>query len=279
VFVATTPGILLDPFTFFEDAQRISTVYGAGHGQFTASSAWQHWGWVATYLSVDFFSPFHAVSMALFGCAVLGAYFWARRDWRFVAPMLLFPIAFLGFFCSKYVVMIARNYLQITPFLALFAARGVAEVLARLKHRAARLALAVALVAVAVAEGVFLIRAAESIRHFDPELYVREAIAYVAAHPKEQYRVSRRVRASASKQHLPMPANVTGAPGGQAVVMFGRADMGSSDLYKENDPWLTDAVFGPREVNFNWYAVWGGRDRVVVMPIEKARAGAVPLAK
>ena len=60
--------------------------------------------------------------------------------------------------------------------------------------------------------------------------------------------------------------------------MFGRADMGDPNKYLQNDPWLTDAIFGPREVNFNWYSVWGGRDRVVVMPFPKAVGGKVPTA-
>ena len=38
-------------------------------------------------------------------------------------------------------------------------------------------------------------------------------------------------------------------------------------------------MFGPREVNFNYYSTWRGSDRVVVMTIEKARAAGVWLAQ
>jgi hypothetical protein len=277
-FAITTPGLLLEPFQFFGDGQKIASIYGAGHGQFTAASAWQHWGWVWTYLSVEFFSPYHAVSVTMTACAVLGIVVWVRRDWRFVVPLLIFPIAFLLIFCNKYVVMICRNYLQFTPIMCVLAARGLAEIFERLKLRWLRWGLAACLATIGAAQAWFLIRAGESIRHVDYDAYIRQALQYVAAHPKQQFRVSERVRARAASQHLALPANVTRAPGGQAVVMFGRADMGSPGLYKENDPWLTDAVFGPLDVNFNWYAVWGGNDRIVVMPIEKARAGVVPLA-
>ena len=277
-FIITTPGVLLEPFTFFGDGQKIALIYGVGHGQFTAASPWQHWAWVWTYLSVEFFSPYHPVSIAMTGCAMLGIVVWARRDARFVLPWLAFPVIFLLIFCNKYVVMICRNYLQFTPIMCVLAARGLAEIEGRLKYRWLRWGLAGILSVIALAQAVFLIRAGESIRHVDYDAYVREAVEYVAKHPKEQFRVSEKVRARAANQHLALPANVVTAPGGQAVVMFGRAEMGPPGLYKENDPWLTDAVFGPRDVNFNWYAVWGGNDRVVVMPIEKARAGAVPLA-
>jgi len=279
VFVATTPGVLLDPFNFLHDARQISSIYGAGHGQFTATGPLQHWGWVITYLTVEFFSPFHAVSMLMAAVALLGCVTWARRDPRFVLPLLIFPTLFLGIFCSKYVVMIARNYLQIPPIMSLFAARGVSEILGWLENRWARRGLKLALAGVALAQAVWLITSAESIRHFDMKAYVRQAIAYVAKHPKEQFRISPQVRRVARSEHLHLPANAVAAPLGDAVVMFGRSEMGDPGLYKENDPWLTDAVFGPREVNFNWYAVWGGHDRVVVMPIAKARAGAVPIAR
>ncbi len=278
-FIVTTPGVLLEPFTFFGDGQKIAAIYSAGHGQFTAHSAWQHWGWVWTYLSVEFFSPYHAVSIAMTCCAALGLVLWVRRDWRFTVPFLIFPLLFLFIFCNKYVVMICRNYLQFAPILCVFAARGVAEVHYQLRNRWARLALAVGLSGLALAQAVFLIRAGESIRHVDYSLYVRQAIDYVAAHPKEQFRVSKNVMRLVKDQHLAVPANVVEAPGGQACVMFGRKDMGDPGLYKENSPWLTDAVFGPLDVNFNWYAVWGGNDRVVVMPLATARAGAVPMAQ
>ncbi|MES1173866.1 MAG: glycosyltransferase family 39 protein [Myxococcales bacterium] len=278
-FVLTTPGVLLEPFTFFGDGQKIAAIYGAGHGQFGAHSAWQHWGWVWTYLSVEFFSPYHAISIATMACAALGLVIWVRRDWRFTVPLLIFPLVFLGIFCAKYVVMICRNYLQFTPILSVLAASGLATIFELLKNRWLRLALGSGLGVIAVAQAVFLIRAGESIRHVDYSAYARQAIAYVAAHPGEKFRVSDHVRKLAAEQQLAMPPNVAKAPEGQAVVMFGRGDMGYPGDYKENNPWLTDAVFGPLDVNFNWYAVWGGNDRIVVMPIEIARAGGVPLAR
>jgi Dolichyl-phosphate-mannose-protein mannosyltransferase len=278
-FVATTPGVVLDPFVFIGDARRISSVYAAGHGQFTASSPLQHWRWVLTYLSVDFFSPFHVVSIAMSACVVLGVAASWRQDRRFTILALLFPAFFLAFFCSKYVVMIARNYLLIAPFMSLFAARGVADIFARIKPRFARRVLSGVMVGVAVLQSVWLVRAGESIRNYDLVSYTRQAMEYVTDHPKTQFRVSKNVRAIARAHHLKLPENVTSAPGGQSVVILGRGDMTDGSKQKVNDPWLTDAVFGPREVNYNWYSVWGGKDRVVVMPIETARASLIAVAR
>jgi len=63
------------------------------------------------------------------------------------------------------------------------------------------------------------------------------------------------------------------------VVFFARGDGPTPYVWKVNDRWLVEAVFGPRELNFNWYSTWSGHDRVVVMKIDKARSFGVALAK
>jgi 4-amino-4-deoxy-L-arabinose transferase-like glycosyltransferase len=278
-FVLTTPGVLLEPFTFIKDGRNISAIYAKGHGGFTTKSALQHWGQVLTFLSVSYFSPFKLVSLGMFALAVVGGVVWVRRDWRFGVALLAFPVTFLGVFCGKYNVMIARNYLAIAPILCVLAARGLEELAGRVHPRWARLGLAGGLAVLAVVQGAWLVQAAETVRHVDSKRQVRQAIEYVADHPGKQFRVSAKVRAVAAEQGIAMPPNVTAGPGGEAVVMFGRGDIDNPELYKENDPWLTDAVFGPREVNFNWYSVWCGFDRVVVMPIQKARDGGILFAR
>ena len=79
-------------------------------------------------------------------------------------------------------------------------------------------------------------------------------------------------------QHLPLPANVLKkGRGADAVVYLGRAESGGPYNPRTNNPWLTRAVFGPQEMNFNWYSSWAGQDRVVVMSVQHARASHVPL--
>ena len=125
----------------------------------------------------------------------------------------------------------------------------------------------------------WLIGAGESIRNIDPDQDVRQALEYVRAHADTQFRVSNRVRASARAQHLALPSNVVSGRAGTEVVFFGIAEGPGSWNFQTNDPWLTKAVFGPREVNFNWYAGWMGHDHLVVMTLDKARATGVSLAR
>jgi len=74
--------------------------------------------------------------------------------------------------------------------------------------------------------------------------------------------------------------DVTEDPGATpSYAFFGNAEGPGSWNFQTNDPWLTKAVFGPREMNFNWYAGWLGHDHLVVMDRAKARATGVPLAR
>src|SRR6188768_2240850 len=242
-FVATTPGFLLEPFVFLANARLLSSVYGAGHGQYAATGPIQHISWVFTYLGVEFLSPFHVVSIPLSLCAVLGLVAWWQKDRRFVLVMSVFPTVFLGLFCTKYVTMIARNYLQITPIFALLVARGVATLFGYIQRVWLKRALGGALALVALLQALFLIRAGESIRHYDPELYARQALAYVADHPRERFRISPQVLALIDAQHLALPANVLKGRGADAIVYFGRAEAGNPYNPRTNNPWLTRAVF------------------------------------
>jgi hypothetical protein len=134
-------------------------------------------------------------------------------------------------------------------------------------------------VAVALAaNGVWLITAAESIRHSSPEGDVRGALAYVGKHPHIRFKLSPQVTSIATQQHLAVPPNAHAETGIEQVVFFPRAEAPDIFGWKTNDPWFTKAVFGPREVNFNWYSGWMGPDRVVIMTKDKALAGAAGIS-
>jgi hypothetical protein len=274
-FLITTPETVIDPFANWEELLRISQYYETGHFGYTVSGAWQHLWLVLIYLSVSFFSPYKAVALALFASAVAGAACYVRSDRRLGVVLVCFPIVFLLFFCGKYHTMIVRNYLLVAPFLALFAARGLYEIGTRLPRWWLRWSLA-GLVAVAFLGGGawWLIFASQSVRHRNPEEEVRDALAYVGKHPRTRFELSPRVTSLAKLQQLPVPPNAQAAADADEVVFFPRAEGIDIFHWKTNDPWLTKAVFGPLEVNFNWYSTWQGPDRVVVMTKDKAELAA-----
>lgn len=278
-YLLTTPGTMIEPFTFIEDGQMISTIYQGTHHGYTVTGPLQHLRVALSYLAFAFFSPYTPIAVGLFAAAIVGAVAWSRGERYGLAVLVGFPTAYLLFFCGKYTIAVVRNYLIVAPFLAILAARGLGVVAARLGRRRALLGLAPVLGAAAVLNAAWLVRAGESIRTADPKVEVRDAVAWIAGHARTRVRISDRVRALAREQGLRLPANVTDGPKADAVVFFAQADGPPGERWTTNDPWLTRAVFGPREVNFNWYSSWGGRDRVVVMTNEKAKAAGVALAQ
>jgi hypothetical protein len=280
VYLCTTPGTLLEPVQFRTDTEWISSYYAhhphAGH---TVHSGWQHAWVVFSYFALAAFSPYQGIAALLFAAVSAGAVLWVARDIRFAAVLVGFPVLFLTVFCVRYRVAIVRNYLLVLPFFALMMARGIGDFARWLPRRELRWALSAGLLGVFAVQAAWEIAAGESIRSFNPDRYVSEALEYVRARADTQFRVSNRVRAIARAQHLDLPPNVVSGRAGTEAVFFGIADGPGSWYFQTNDPWLTKAVFGPREVNFNWYAGWTGNDRLVVMTLEKARATGVSLAR
>jgi hypothetical protein len=272
-FLLTTPAAIYDPFNNVDQLLIISRYYAAGHWGYTVNGFWHHLRLVFVFFGVSLFSPYKLIAILLFLSAVAGAVLWVRGDRRVGSVFACFPVVFLLFFCSQYRVMIVRNYMLCLPFLALFAARGLTEVGARLPRPWLRGILAAATVAAFVMNGAWLISAARSIGHADPADEVRAAVAYVAKHPKTRFKLSPQVTAKAKELKLTLPPNAL-ATNPEQVVFFQRAESTDGFHWKANDAWLTKAVFGPREVNLSWYSTWEGPDRILVMTTEKAKSAA-----
>jgi hypothetical protein len=279
-YLVTTPATVIDPVQFFTETKGISDYYGTSHGGFTATSGWDHVRIMLMFLSLCFFSPSRLAALAAYLTALAGGVALIRSDRRLAAVLVLCPTLFLTAFCLRYRIAVARNSLYTTPVLSLLLGRGAGEVARLIAHRWVRRALAGGLAIGMAAQAIWLVRAAESIRHVDPQLEAEQAFEYVARHPKDRFRVSREVLLFTARAGLIVPPNVvpSRADAGH-VVFFAQKEGPNPWVWKVNDPWLTEAVFGPREVDFNWYSSWGGHDRVVVMDLPKARSFGVELAK
>jgi hypothetical protein len=280
-YLVTTPATLLDPFAFSEQLHGISAHYAGNdtHGGYSVASRSRHYQLVILYFAVTYFSPFMALALLFFVSTLVGAVAWVRAAPRVGLTLACFPVAFVVFFATNYRVVIVRNYLLIAPFLAVLAARGMAAAFDRISRPWARRCLGGALAAALAVQAVWLARAAESIRHVDPGAEVGDAIAYVSHHPRTRFRLSERIRKVAAQEKLGIPANVLEGHGADSVVFVAPTEGPDPYHWRTNDPWLTEQVFGPREVNFDWYSTWSGHERVVVMKADKARATGVTLAE
>jgi hypothetical protein len=277
-YLVTTPGTVLDPIVFADDFAKILTQYTTSHVGYTIAAGFPHLGLLLCYFAFDLFSPYGPVAVLFFASAVAGGVLCCRENPRLAGYLVGFPVLFATFFCWKYSVFIVRNYLLLAPFIAVLSARGLAEALLRLRWPAARLALAIMVGCALAANAVWLISAGESIRHRDDGDAAVEAVAYVRNHPRTLFRVSALVTSRAAQRGLALPANASQANADEVVFCAG-TEGAAPHRWTGNDHWLTRAVFGPREVNFNYYSNWPGADRVVVMTRDKARAAGVPLAE
>ena len=277
-YLITTPGTLLDPINFAAGLAPISAQYTTGHMGYSVPAGLPHLALLLRYAALNLFSPYAPIAVFFFAAAIVGAVTYWRENWRFAAVLIGFPVFFAACFCGKYSVFIVRNYLLIAPFLAVLSACGLAELLLRLRWPAARHALAVALGLALGANAVWLISAGESVRRRDYGAEAVRAVTYVRDHPKTRFRVSPRVTALAAERGLALPNNATESEVDE-VVFFARDEGAPRNRWTVNDPWLTRALFGPREINFNYYSNWEGYDRIVVMTLEKARGAGIPLAR
>ena len=62
-------------------------------------------------------------------------------------------------------------------------------------------------------------------------------------------------------------------------AFFAQAEGPDGFTWMTNDSFLTKAVFGTLEVNFNWYSGWAGRDRVVILTMPKAKETGAPVVR
>lgn len=88
--------------------------------------------------------------------AIGGVFLAARRDWRAAAILLAFPISY-GLFMARQQLFFARFALPLVPFVALFGACAVMEIVRRLQPSRFALALAAAVTIVALAPSVYSI--------------------------------------------------------------------------------------------------------------------------
>jgi len=281
VYIVTTPATLIDPIEFIIQTRDISSYYAKTHYGYTATSAWNHAGIFLSYLSLSFFSPYLVPALLAFLVAVLGIVAFVRDDRRLAAIIIACPVIFIISFCIKYRVVVVRNTLYLTPMLALMFSRGIGQIGDWIRNIQVRRVLAGALGAAMLAQAVWLIWAAEGIRHVSMNVQAKQAVEYVARHPKERYRLTPRIRSLAVEAGAVIPPNVVAdnkMPAGH-VVFFARGEGPVPYVWKVNDRWLTEAIFGPKEVDFNWYSTWSGHDRIVVMDINKARSFGVDIAK
>ena len=271
VYLITTPGTLLQPTLFLHDlAFEVWHYSHLGHGGYTVTRGPVHFWRMTAYLSTVLLSPNAPLALILALFALLGV----RSLWvqsRQLATLILsLPAIYLLYFAGQR-VMIVRNLLMLVPLLTVLSARGVAFSVSRVTSRIARAAVLTVVVGALAFNAAYDVRAVRSIRVRSEGASLREFATWVGTRPAGSVAVSPRVEEQLAAAGLPAP--VRGAPEQVEYVAYSLYEAPRYQV-EANRRGTFSPVFGPRDVNLDYYPTWSGDDRVLVML--RARAGGVP---
>jgi hypothetical protein len=169
--------------------------------------------------------------------------------------------------------MIVRNLLVVAPFLAILAARGVIVVWSWIKYKQLRVVLTIIVtIAIAINAG-WIVYSAGTISDRETDRFLYEMADYIDKRPGTVYFVSDQLWEDLIMLDGNQRSNVIRSDFNQADMILFYALEGVESIFDwpRNKPGLATKIFGPWEVNFDYYPTWEGNDRILLMPIDKAK--------
>ena len=267
-FLIITPGALLDTARMIEDIQFEINHYRSGDMGYTVHRGWEHFSLLFVYLFGVFFSSYIWLS-ALFSVFVtVGLYLLLKGNWKAVETwvFLSVPVLFIPYMSQQQVLMV-RNYLLLFPFLAILCAKGLSAVWnSRLFQSSliARTIFIAGLVSALLINYNWLYVAAQSIPASASTDRPQELRKYLLANWETAYYLSPGARSLIDSNEFP---NVVHDPALAEKFIFVFREV---NFPLANRPNVYDPVFGPYEVNFDYYPSWNEDGRIVVMPMKAA---------
>jgi hypothetical protein len=230
---------------------------------YTVAGRLDHLLKLLTYEAIVLLSPQPFIAGGLFGLALAGAVSLMARSWKRALIVLAFPIIYIAYFTLQR-VMIVRNVMVVSPFVALLCAAGGAAAVKSIPRRARRLAVAVAVTAAVVFNLGFTLYAAWTIREAGISINydVVKLRDYMNDHAQTRFDLSPMAKSfleqlDPSASTRPAPAH----PDREVVVIC---------TWDGNDLLQWPASFGPLDVNFNYYPTWP-RNRILLLDLDRAR--------
>lgn len=266
VFLVTTPGSLLQTSAFVSQVRRSMSWYATGHMGHTIAPGLPHLAAIADYASFALLSPWPGAAGLWTALALGGLAVTLRRDPTRGLLLTAVPLAYAVYFAQQR-VMIVRNLLLLAPFLAVGVAQGAAALGRVVARRPVRGLLAGAAASLLLAQAVDLGARAESIRRRgDRAAFERALQAFVRRQQAKPLGASPRAAAL-----LPgLPTSGPRAAAAELWVTYAREPPPAE--WPANRRGLVVAVFGPEEVNYDYYPTWEGDDRLLVLSGPRARS-------
>ncbi len=275
VFVALTPGVLLETQVFLQNLGTAQRVYSQGHGLQTLPAGAEYLWRVINYLLLAAFSHAQMLALVVPALAAAGVVALARKrerqDVLLAIALAGAPLIYILFLATNRVLFV-RNLLQILPNLAVLAGIGFVWGWERLRawRGGAQYGLAVLAAVVFAFNGYWIWQTTVSIQQREQHLYIEEAIAAIEDAAEDVYVTPAALRLL---EGAALPGNAKTAYGGEAQVLFAYLSDALDEMegyWPVNLAGAAPQVFGPKEINFDWHASWPGVERLVLAERELA---------
>lgn len=267
-FLLITPGVLFDTARMITDVRYEIGHYRTGDTGYTVSAGWQHLSLLLVYLFGVFFSKNFWVSLLLSVFVFIGLYSLLKRNWQVVETwvFLSVPILFIPYMSQQRVMMV-RNDLLLFPFLAILCARGMIVLWNASfirSNRIARMVLAAGLMSALLINLSWLYFAAGTISEKITIDWSSKLQGYLLGNQKTTFYFSPKAGSLIDTNEFP---NVVEDPllADKLVYMFEEADHPLA-----NRPNIYYPLFGPYELNFDYYPSWDEDERIMIMPMKAA---------
>lgn len=267
-FLIITPGALIDTAQMVIDIRYEMGHYQMGDEGYTVNAGWQHLSLLMVYLFGVFFSTRLWLSLLHSVFVLIALYSMIKDNWKrtetwvfLVVPLLFIP------YMSQQRVMMVRNDLLLFPFLAVLCAWGVAATWNWNFFRSntfARAVLAATIFSALLFNFSWLYAAGETISRKLTVDWTQKLDSYVLENKDTTFYLSPGVRSVIDTNGFP---NVVRDPQQADKLIFVFSEV---NFPVGNRPNVYDPIFGPYEINMDYYPSWMEDDRIMVMPMEDA---------
>lgn len=284
-FLLLVPGAILEKEIFIRNLQFAQRIYAGGYGLQTVNAGRDYFSRTITYLLQAAFS--HSRLLALFfpALALIGVYSLLhskeQSDRWLAYALFLVPLAYILYLSTNRALFV-RNLLIVFPSIAILSGIGFTWLLDRFSTRSAlRYSLFTLLGLVAAYNIYWLAYTAQTIRARHTDLFADRAVAAIAAQPDKLVYVTPVAQKLLGNRPLPSNATLQYSDTIDLVLFAFRGDTRDEDEagWPVNFPGAGPQIFGPLEMNFDWYAAWPGVERLVLSPPRIAWQDSAPLTR
>jgi hypothetical protein len=278
VYLASTPGTVLQPFKFYDSIQMVRNIYAKGWYGYSVNPGLGHFWKIFVYFSSQLFSSNTLVAIVLFLLVPAGLIVVLRGSRKAALMLLVFPVIYVIYFSGQR-AMIVRNYLVLVPFAAILAGRGFEWMQAGLsKRRAARMGLTALLAILFSINAIDQVQASNSIaKRNDTRVFLHQFTNYVAGHNKLRILVSPALEVKLTGRGFWADNLISQKQFGFTRAFDEYASYYSETVSPRSYVWVTNRpgtfshVFGPREINLDYYTGWPGDDRIILLTKSRVR--------